>query len=118
MLPVARWPNPKDSIAFAMLTRNGVLLARNRLIRPLFKEMNWAKPEIRVRRDQGYAIFESASLVWGVCLDLDGDQPLEDNFFDLYPGVPYRIAWPHAELPHILFTGNLHQEANADTVLK
>lgn len=89
MLPVARWPNPKDSIAFAMLTQNGVLLARNRLIRPLFKEMNWAKPEISVRRDHGYAIFESASLVWGVCLDLDGDQPLEDNFFDLYPGVPY-----------------------------
>ena len=41
--------------------------------------------------------------VGGVCLDLNGDRRLTDNFFDLYPGVPYFIAWDESyPLPKLL----------------
>ena len=38
----------------------------------------------------GYKL-ESDRFVMGVCLDLEGGSPLEDNMFDLYPGIPCRL---------------------------
>ena len=38
--------------------------------------------------------------------DLDGDNNLADDFFDLYPGMPHRIPWSEPTPPVILFTGN------------
>lgn len=105
--PKSVWTNPNHQIAYAMLTRNGELLARNRLILPMFSELDWAKPELSIRQEDGKAIFTSDVFVWGVCLDLTGEQSLPDNFFDVYPGVPYSLPWTQAEEPTILGTGNL-----------
>ena len=38
-----------------------------------------------------------------------GEKPLPDNFFDLYPGVPYSIPWRGAKPPKVLKVGNLAQ---------
>ena len=34
---------------------------------------------------------EADTYVMGVCLDLNGDRPLADDHFDLYPRIPYRL---------------------------
>ena len=39
-----------------------------------------------------FLINRSDGFVFGVCLDLDGDDSeLSDNFFDLYPGREYKV---------------------------
>jgi hypothetical protein len=43
---------------------------------------------------------------WRVCLDLDGEQPLANNFFDIYPGIPTVLPWPdNLAAPKILLSG-------------
>ncbi len=41
----------------------------------------------------------------GVCLDLTGEQKLEDNMFDLYPGMEYSVLW-NGDKPQIKWTLN------------
>ena len=54
----------------------------------------------------GNAIFESETFAGGVCLNLSGEHALPDNFFDLWPGVPYVLPWAGAE-PSIVKVRNL-----------
>jgi len=97
----------EEAVAYARLMRHGKTEARNRLILPRYAEMNWQQPSIEVRRDGGEAVWVSECFAWGVCIDLIGDRPLSDNFFDLWPGMEHRIAWPEEEpLPAVLYTGN------------
>jgi beta-mannosidase len=105
--PMAQWRKPKASAAFAMLERDGELLARHRLFLPKFNELKWAAPRLKVRLAKGQAVFESATFVWGVCLNLDGETPLADNFFDVYPGVPYTIPCQDKRRPTVIRVGNL-----------
>jgi beta-mannosidase len=93
--------------AFAILSRDGREVGRDRLFLPFFKEMAWPKAEVRVRREEGRAIFESRTFAWRVCLDLSGERRLPDNFFDVLPGIPTVLDWP-AELgkPAVLRVGN------------
>jgi beta-mannosidase len=105
--PRSSWREPHESAAFAMLLRRGALLARHRLFLPLAKEMRWSPMKVAVRLQDGQAVFDSATFVWGVCLDLDGERALADNFFDIYPGVPYRIDWDQSEPPRVLHVGDL-----------
>ncbi len=106
-VPRDAWGDPSRVIAFAMLDgENGALLARSRLILPLYREVEWPDTEVRVRLDGGEAVFESDAFAWGVCIDLDGDRPLGDNFFDVFPGVPHRIPWAAEEPPRVLAWGN------------
>jgi beta-mannosidase len=111
--PIARftrrqWTDPTRSAAFAMLTGlGGTLLARNRLILPMFKELHWPKPALKVESDGKAATFTSPTFAWGVCLDLDGERPLADNFFDVWPGVPYSLPWSEGRPPQVIRTGNL-----------
>ncbi len=101
------WKNPAASAAFAMLIRDGAVAARNRLFLPFFKDLKWAAPHLRVRREKGRAIFTSDTFVWGVCLDLDGSRKMPDNFFDVYPGIPHVIPWTGTRGPAVRFMGNL-----------
>ena len=101
------WKNRFATMAFAVLKdAKGLLVSRNRLFEPLFKEMKWRKPEISVTVKDGVAAFKSETFAWGVCLDLDG-RKLPDNFFDLYPGQEYRLPWKGGRPPVVKFTGNL-----------
>jgi beta-mannosidase len=101
------WKKPLASAAFAMLGNSDGVVARNRLFLPLFKELKWAKPQLKVQVSSGEAIFTSNTFVWGVCLDLDGETLLPDNFFDVYPGIPHVIPWKNRRKPQVRFVGNL-----------
>jgi len=101
------WSAPKTSAAFAILSMDGNVMARNRLFLPFFKDLEWTKADVRMQRENGRVIFECDTFAWGVCLDLDGETPLDDNFFDIYPSIPHAVAWPHRDEPSVLQTGNL-----------
>jgi beta-mannosidase len=103
----AQWTNPNESAAFATLSRDGEVIARNRLLLSRFKDLRWPRAEVKVRTEKGQAIFQSSTFAWAVCLDLNGESPMADNFFDLYPDQPHTIEWPEAEAPRILKVGNL-----------
>jgi beta-mannosidase len=94
--------------AFALLSQAGREVARDRLFLPFFKEMAWPKALVRVRREGDRAIFESDVFAWRICLDMDGEQVLPDNFFDVLPGIPTVLDWPpQLGEPKILRVGNL-----------
>ncbi len=105
--PRAAWTSPTSQLAFAVLSRNGQVIARNKLVLPRFAELAWAAATPTVRLETGRAVFSSATFAWGVCLDLDGKAMLADNLFDLYPGQDYAIAWSGTTPPTILAIGNL-----------
>ncbi len=95
--------------AFAVLTDpDGTLLFQDRLFLPRFREMQWSDARIRVRCRHGMAIFSSPVFAWRVCLDLDGEKPFSDNFFDLLPGRPLGLPWNNETLgtPTVLHVGN------------
>ena len=114
--PRAAWTTPTNQIAFAVLTRGTEVLARNKLVLPRFVELNWSAAAPTIHLENGKAIFRSATFAWGVCLDLNGQQQLADNVFDLYPGQDYAIAWPStsqsAPPPTILAIGNLVKDSS------
>lgn len=95
-------------VGFAILTENGREIARDVLIQPLYKEMGWSVANVAVRVENGRAIFTCDTFAFRVCLDLDGEKPYPDNFFDILPGIPTVLDWPE-ELgkPSILYLGNL-----------
>jgi beta-mannosidase len=107
---LAEWQRLGESThgAFALLSRNGVEVARDRLFLPFLKDLAWPAAHVTLRMAEGKAIFESESFAWRVCLDLGGEQRLPDNFFDVLPGIPTVLDWPDSlGLPHILRVGNL-----------
>jgi beta-mannosidase len=105
--PLSDWSNPESSAAFAVLRRGDQMIARNRLMLPPVKELRWPKSaEVKVDVADGVATFRSATFAWNVCLDLDGEQPLADNFFDVYPEMPYRLPWPFDHPPRALYVAS------------
>ncbi len=72
--------------------------------------MDWPQnPKVTVTVENNEAIFRSPVFVHGVCLDLDGERAIPDNYFDLYPNQDYRLPWTDKNTPQILHTGNLPQ---------
>lgn len=105
--PAAKWTAREASFAFAMLEDDaGKLLARGRLFTERFKDTAWPKAKVTVKLEDGHAVFRSPTFAWGVCLDLDGETPLADNFFDLWPGIAYRLPWAGRRPPKILKVAN------------
>ena len=105
--PRAAWTSPTSQLTFAVLSRDGAVVARNKLALPRYVELTWAPAKPTIRLEAGRAVFSSPTFAWGVCLDLDGIEQLADNFFDLYPGQEYSIAWSSTTPPTILAIGNL-----------
>ncbi len=105
--PRSAWTDPAAQLAFAELQLGARLVARHRLMLPLPVALAWQPACVSVRVADGMAIFTSPTFAWGVCLDLDGERDLADNYFDVYPGTPYAIPWPHTEPPRIIGIGNL-----------
>ncbi len=72
--------------------------------------MKWPRAKVSVKVSGGKAVFTSPVFSWRVCLDLDGEARLPDNFFDVWPGVPVVLPWPKSlGTPRILRTGNLRE---------
>jgi hypothetical protein len=104
--PRRLWTKPNASAAFAVLSADGEVVAQDRLLLPLFKEMRWPQAKVQVTCRDGQATFTCKTFAWRVCIDLDGERKPADNFFDIFPGQPYTIAWPSRTPPRILFVGN------------
>jgi beta-mannosidase len=83
------------------------LIARNRLFEGFWKDLAWPAAEVGVRVEGGRAVFSCEAFAVGVCLDLDGERALADNFFDVYPGMDYAIDWSDDAPPAIVRVGNL-----------
>ncbi len=105
-IPASAWTDRMQTMPFAMLSQNGELIARSRTFGPLFHEIAWPETRVQVEVRDGQAIFTSDAFAWNVCIDLDGEKKLADNFFDLYPGIPYSMPWTEPEPPRVLFVGN------------
>lgn len=85
-------PLPAQAIPFAELYVDGRLVARRRFVDKPYNTLGLRPSEIRVTVDGDTATYVSDSFVFGVCLDLDGeDGALSDNYFDLYPSRPYTV---------------------------
>jgi beta-mannosidase len=97
-IDLAEWERLGETrhAAFAVLSRDGEEIARDRLFLRVFKEMEWPEAEVHVIRKGRKARFECDTYAWGVCLDLDGELALADNFFDVFPGIPTVLEWPDA----------------------
>ena len=79
-------------IAFAMLCdADGKLITRNRLLTHRYFEYALCEPRITVTKNGDETTFVSDRYVMGVCLDIDGEDALSDNLFDLYPGIPHTV---------------------------
>jgi beta-mannosidase len=94
--PARRWRalGVRTHGAFAILSRNGTEVARDRLFLPRVNEMRLPRARVTVRWADGKAVFRSRAFAWNVCLDLDGEKKLPDNFFDVLPGIPTVLDWP------------------------
>ncbi len=91
---IAHMDAPAGTIPLAQLTdADGKIIARRRWVNKPYNELGLAPANITVTIDGNRATYLSDTLVLGVCLDLDGDDgSLSDNFFDLYPGLPYTVT--------------------------
>lgn len=98
----------KNHGAFARLTASdGMDAAQDRLFLPRFVEMRWPRANVRVSLKKGRAVFTCDTFAWRVCLDLDGESAVPDNFFDILPGIPVTLAWPERlGRPRIVRVGN------------
>ncbi len=83
---------PAGAIPFAELSVEGEPIARRRYVEQAYNTLGMCQSQIKCEIADGYATYTSDAFVFGVCLDLDGDDgELGDNFFDLFPGRPYKV---------------------------
>ena len=102
------WTKRDRTMPFASLAgADGSLISRNRLCDKLFKDMKWPAAKVKVHLGKGRAVFQSKVFALDVCIDLDGEEKLADNYFDLWPGVPYSIPWNKKTPPQIKGLGNI-----------
>jgi beta-mannosidase len=93
--------------AFAVLKNNDdIPVSQHRMLMAKFKDMQLEKPKISIQQKGDYAILSSPVFVWGVCLDIDGESPVNDNCFDLFPGIPYYVKLNKGEKVSVQQTGN------------
>lgn len=104
-LRVSTLPRDPQRIAFAVLKdAQGRAIAQDRLLLRPFKEWQvTAQPEIHVEvvEDEAgrRARYTSAVWVWGAVLDPTGEEKVQDDVFDLFPGVPYEVPLKDGEAP-------------------
>ena len=94
------WKERESAMPFAILNDvGGNLVSGNRFYDKFFKDIQWPKPQINISLEHGQAVFQSDTFALAVCIDLNGDEPLADNFFDLMPSIPHSIPWNKAAPP-------------------
>jgi hypothetical protein len=108
IFPARQWKekNTKGSGAFSILEQNGKIIAQYHLFIERFRDMKLSKSNIKITYGKGSATFQSEAFVWGVCIDINGEKKIEDNCFDILPGIPYTIPWTEKAMPKVIFTGN------------
>ncbi|MHB1295536.1 MAG: beta-mannosidase [Anaerolineae bacterium] len=107
--PLAEWQRVgyREAVAYAGLWEDGRAVRLNRIFMAPYREVVWPEAQVEVTREEGRAVFRSATFAWGVCLDPDGEQDLPDDVFDLLPGIPWSFPWPEDRaLPQVARVAN------------
>jgi beta-mannosidase len=106
-------PRDPQRIAYAVLhDAQGLVLAQDRLLLRQFKEWDVvAHPQISVEIVQAanrrWARYSCADWAWGVVLDPSGEAEVQDDVFDLLPGIAYDVPLADGESPRAVeFCGN------------
>lgn len=82
----------KETLVFACLyDACGELIARTRYTDKLYSELKLPDAQITVTKCDGGYKFYSDKFVMGVCIGLNGDERIDDNFFDLFPNQQYFV---------------------------
>jgi Beta-galactosidase/beta-glucuronidase len=89
--PLARFNTPDGYIPYSILAAEGEPVARRHFIEKPYNELGLIRGEIKIERIGTKAVYTAEKFTLGVCIDLDGDTPIGDNFFDLFPGKPYEV---------------------------
>ena len=108
-MPAGAYPtlNGENTIVFCILyDENGKRISDNHLLLSKYYEMKLEQPNIQIDFKGETAVFTTDKPAFGVCLDLDGTNQLDDNMFDLLPGIPYTIGWDGQQPPQVLYTLN------------
>jgi hypothetical protein len=93
--------------AFAVLKNSSdIPVSQYKMLMEKFKDIKFEKPEFNIEQKGDYAIISSPVFVWGVCLDIDGESPVNDNCFDLFPGIPYYVKLNEGEKLSVRKTGS------------
>lgn len=92
--------------AFAVLKKNDIPVSQYKMLMEKFKNLKLEEPNISLQQKGEYAVLTSPVFVWGVCLDIDGEDSIKDNCFDLIPGVPYYVKLYKGEKVSVKQTGN------------
>ncbi len=95
-----------DHGAFAVLKKNDETVSQHKLFLNKFKDIVFEKPDITIQHNGNMAIITSPVFVWGVCIDINGEENYTDNCFDLFPGIPYSVELNEGEEISIKATGN------------
>ena len=71
-----------------------------------------SQPDIKVekltRGSRIFARYTCDTWVWGAILDPTGEDYLEDDVFDIIPGIPYEIPMREGDSPRpVVLTGNI-----------
>ncbi|MBO4513451.1 MAG: hypothetical protein J5746_11870, partial [Victivallales bacterium] len=91
-IEIVRMPIPEAGfIPYAELKAEGEPVARRRFIESKYSELGLVKCDISIEHRGTKAIYRADKLVLGVCIDLNGNAPIGDNFFDLFPNKPYEV---------------------------
>jgi len=93
---ISTLPRDMNRIAYAILRDDkGSLVDWDRILFKRAFEWRLVEPEITsFEYESSFGRFEryqSDDWVWNVIINPDGEQPLEDDFFDLFPGIPYDV---------------------------
>lgn len=108
-MPAGAYPtlNGENTFVFCILyDENGKRISDNHLLLSKYYEMKLEQPNIQIDFKGETAVFTTDKPAFGVCLDLDGTNQLDDNMFDLLPGIPYTIGWDGQQPPQVLYTLN------------
>ena len=89
-IPVEGNPeHPEREFLYAMAREDGKLIAANRWFFARVREMQFLPARIEAVSSAEGTVLTSDVFAYGVCVDLDGEARVADNFFELYPGVPF-----------------------------
>ncbi len=88
-----------------LLNESGQVISQNRMFLKKHKNMHFNPPKVNIIKNEGEIRLTSDTFVWGVCLDLQGEE-VPDNFFDLIPGQVYIFPQKNNQNLEIKYFGN------------
>ena len=92
-------PNPAEWLYAAWLEIDGEHESPSIWLPHPRREMAMVEPDIKVKSGARNIVVSSPVYCHGVHLPDDGEGVLQDNYFDLLPGIPRRIAWHTGKRP-------------------